>query len=59
MAGGIIGGGMFIRFFKPSPRMLTALIFSVELFANAGIMSGFFFGCEQSEFYGFSPDAPV
>ena len=57
MAFGIIGGGAFIRVVKPGPRQLTALIFAVELFANAGILSGMFFGCEQSEFYGFNPDA--
>lgn len=53
MAFGIIGGGVFIRIMKPGPRLLTGLIFFVELFANAGIISGLFFGCEQSEFFGF------
>lgn len=53
MAFGIIGGGVFIRIVKPGPRLLTALIFFVELFANAGIISGLFFGCQQSEFFGF------
>ena len=59
MAAGIIGGGFFIRICKPGPRLLTSLIFFVELFANVGIISSIFFGCPASEFFGFKDDDPV
>ena len=51
MAFGIIAGGIFIRFTKPGPRALTTFIFVVELFAQAGIFAGLFFGCPKPEFF--------
>jgi hypothetical protein len=53
MAAGIMGGGFFIRLVKPGPRLLTSLIFFVELFANLGILSGMFLGCPPSVNFGF------
>jgi len=53
MAVGIMGGGFFIRITKPGPRVLTTFIFLVELFANAGILSGMFLGCPGSYFSGY------
>ena len=47
IACGIITGGVFIKFCKPGPRALTSLVFLLELFANVGLMSGLFFGCQQ------------
>ena len=47
IACGIITGGFLIKCFKPGPRALTTLIFLLELFANLGLMSGLFFGCQQ------------
>lgn len=52
MAMGIMGGGVFISRMRPGPKLLTSLIFGVELFANAGIISGLFFGCPKSTYFG-------
>lgn len=57
MAIGTLAGGFFIRSVKPGPRLLTSLIFGVELFANAGILAGFFLGCPGSTFFGYGKDA--
>jgi hypothetical protein len=53
---GIMAGGVLVRVFKPRPRVLTSLIFFVELFAVAGIASGFFLGCPSSDFHGYGTD---
>lgn len=53
MAIGTLAGGFFIRAARPGPRLLTTLIFCVELFANAGILSGMFLGCPGSQFFGY------
>lgn len=53
MAFGIVLGGIFIRAATPGPRLLTTLIFCVELFGNAGVLSGMFLGCPGSQFFGY------
>ena len=53
-AGGILLGGVFIRYLKPSPKNLTIFIMFVELWVNAALLSGFFLGCPGSQFVGYN-----
>ena len=53
-AGGILLGGIFIRYLQPSPKNLTIFIMFVELWVNAVLLSGFFLGCPGSQFAGYN-----
>lgn len=53
MAIGIFIGGGFIRIFKPGPRLLSFLVFFVELFIAGGMIAGLYLGCDGSAFFGY------
>jgi hypothetical protein len=53
---GIFLGGLFIRQFRPEPKLLTTLITIVELIGFMGIFSAIFLGCPASQFSGTKHD---
>lgn len=56
LAIGMMSGGILVRIFKPSPRVLTSCMFIVSLFTYVELFAGLFLGCPRHTFHEESND---
>jgi MFS family permease len=59
MSIGVIMGGAFLKYVRPSPRMLCALILTVEFSMSVAFFISLFLGCPKIHFVGFDEEPPL
>lgn len=56
MSIGVVLGGLFMKYVRPSPRMLCTFIFTVEFTMSIAFFASLFLGCPKTHFVGFDQE---